>query len=221
MRPSTPTAENHEADEDVAAVAHEELVDMLELGRQEGGQNFAPVQGMERQQVEGHEDEVEAQERVEQLFDLRVEHARRRGAKGHPEHEPGQNQVPDRSRDRHDREARAHRDLARVVARLGRHRLAPAEQDIGAPKPEHQRQQQGPDGIRVHDRVEREAPLRLGGRVPETIGEEGMEVLMDRDGEHQANQVDPCPLDVFAGYGQKHHAVPAGPNSCVSRAKPC
>jgi hypothetical protein len=97
--------------------------------------------------------------------------------------EQAERQVGERPGHADDDVPRAHGDAAPEAGRVDGHRLRPPD---GRPE---ERQEQRPDGIDVGDGVERQ-PSHAGGRVvAELPGREGVEELVDGEGQDQHDEV--------------------------------
>ena len=79
------------------------------------------------------------------------------------------------------------------VPRVDRHRAGPAEQE--ASDPVARDEEQAPERVQVHDRVQREAPHELGGGVAEAVGDQAVGELVqgqraDEDRQHDQEDLE-------------------------------
>ena len=131
----------------------------------ETGDDARAVERWDRQQVEDPEHDVDV-ERVQQDLERRARVAPVRHDRAEQDREQ---EVGDRAGDPDERHPALRPDPE--VPRVDRHRAGPAEQE--ASHPVARDEEQAPERVQVHDRVQRETPHELRGGVAEAVGDAG------------------------------------------------
>ena len=176
------------------------------LTRQEPPDNSAAVQRRNRDEVEGHQHQINGNARGTNRnheFVVKPNGSERLEQERPENHLQEIGERSGRSRDRH--------GLKRIaeIPRINRHGLCPAKKQSAAPcKRAHEQKRaghrNGADGINVRNRIDRHAAEHRGGRIPQPSCRPAMSGFMKRDRKDQRNGVD---ADGLNGVVERIHGV--------------